>query len=121
MPYLAWRIDNYNNGILPSNTPQSNGFTFNLKGILVGNGVTNWKWDGDTAYIEMAKFHGLYGPAIWDQMAANGCNYYYEDNAPVDSAICEALYIKFQILVKDINVYDINRECYSADVTSTGR
>ena len=44
---------------------EENKLKINLKGILVGNGVTNWKWDGDTAYIEMAKTHALYGPAIW--------------------------------------------------------
>jgi len=41
VPYLALRIDQYNN-----DSP-SNKFKINLKGIIVGNGVTNWKWDGD--------------------------------------------------------------------------
>jgi hypothetical protein len=42
-----------------------NKLKINLKGIMVGNPVTNWKWDGDTSYVEMAKTHALYGPAIW--------------------------------------------------------
>ncbi len=78
VPYLAMKIDEHNSKL----KAEENALKFNLKGILVGNGVTNWKWDGDTTYVEMAKYHGLYGPAIWDEMAKNNCNYYYEDNKP---------------------------------------
>ena len=49
VPYLAWRIDNFNQDAAAKKT-----FQFNLKGFLVGNGVTNWKWDGDQSYVEMA-------------------------------------------------------------------
>lgn len=36
VPYLAYQIDIYNSD------PAHDQFNFNLKGIMVGNGVTNW-------------------------------------------------------------------------------
>ncbi len=50
-----------------------------MKGIIVGNGVTDWQWDGDQAYVEIAMYHGLIGTVLHDEMKANNCNYYYED------------------------------------------
>ena len=41
VPYMAWQMDKHNNATAEGD------FKFNLKGILVGNGVTNWKFDGD--------------------------------------------------------------------------
>jgi len=38
---MAWQMDKHNNATAEGD------FKFNLKGILVGNGVTNWKFDGD--------------------------------------------------------------------------
>lgn len=64
VPYLAYRIDNYNKDAIKN--PSEDKILFNLKGILVGNGVTNWKWDGDQSYVEMAKYHGLYGTDLED-------------------------------------------------------
>jgi len=56
-----------------------------LKGFMVGNGVTNWKWDGDQSYVEMALYHGLYGLEFKKQIDDNQCNFFYEDSTPSDS------------------------------------
>jgi len=40
----------------------------NLKGFMVGNGVTNWKYDCDVAYIEMAFWHGLYSTEMYREL-----------------------------------------------------
>lgn len=45
VPYLAYRIHNYNQEAMKTSSP--NKLIFNLKGIIVGNGVTDWQWDGD--------------------------------------------------------------------------
>lgn len=42
VPYLALMMDSWN-----ANATLTGDYMFNLKGFLVGNGVTNWKWDGD--------------------------------------------------------------------------
>jgi len=52
---------------------------------MVGNGVTNWKWDGDQSYVEMALYHGLYGLEFKKQIDDNQCNFFYEDSTPSDS------------------------------------
>jgi hypothetical protein len=35
---------------------------------MVGNGVTNWKYDTMGAYIEMAFWHGIYSTSMWDDI-----------------------------------------------------
>ena len=47
VPYLASRIDEY----ITNNTGKEGVYLPNLKGIIVGNGVTNWKYDGTPAYF----------------------------------------------------------------------
>ena len=61
------------NDTIPNKVP------FNLKGIIVGNGVTDWQWDGDQAYVEIAPFHGLYGLELKKKMTDATCDYFYED------------------------------------------
>jgi carboxypeptidase C (cathepsin A) len=56
VPYLALRMDQYN-----EDNSAENAFRFNLKGFIVGNGVTNWKYDGDPSYIKMGWYFNLYG------------------------------------------------------------
>jgi len=34
-------------------------FKFNLKGFMVGNGVTNWKYDGDAALTKIGFYFGV--------------------------------------------------------------
>jgi len=53
VPYLANEIHEYN-------SKQTDAFLFNLKGYIVGNGCTNWKYDVIPAYVEMGFMHGLY-------------------------------------------------------------
>lgn len=85
VPYLVYQIDLYNN-----NTAAGD-WQFNLKGMIVGNGVTNWKWDGDTSYVQIGFYHGLYGMTLQGEMEANNCNYYYEDINPDDTETCTNL------------------------------
>lgn len=48
VPYMAWQMLKHNN------MTTDGGFKFNVKGMIIGNGVTNWEWDGDTAYLDGA-------------------------------------------------------------------
>ncbi len=42
-------------------------FVPNLKGMMVGNGVTNWKYDTIPAFIEMAYWHSFISKADYDE------------------------------------------------------
>ncbi len=46
-----------------------------MKGYIVGNGVTNWKYDTTPAFIEMGYWHGLYDTDIYDALKKNNCNF----------------------------------------------
>jgi hypothetical protein len=63
---------------------------------MVGNGVTNWKYDGDPAFVEMGLFYGLYGMELANLLHDNKCNFYYIDVLdPNDTDECMALYKVF--------------------------
>jgi serine carboxypeptidase-like clade 2 len=56
-------------------------FKPNLKGMMVGNGCTNWKYDTEPAYMEMAYYHSLYSGETWDAIQSNNClDEYYNAN-----------------------------------------
>jgi hypothetical protein len=50
----------------------------------VGNGVTNWKYDGTPAYFHMAYYHGLIDDVLYNNVNSK-CNitYYDIDNSHV--------------------------------------
>lgn len=74
VPTLAYAINDYNNAA-KKYAEETNAPTFivNLKGFMVGNGVTNWKYDTMPAYVEMAYWHGLYDLDMYNEIYAAGC------------------------------------------------
>lgn len=70
IPKLVQRIDQYN-----SKNAATNAYKPNLKGFMVGNGVTNWKYDADPAFVEQAYWFGLIDDVQYHQMKT--CNYEY--------------------------------------------
>ena len=86
MPYLAHKIDLFNSNnteaseedaIRNSNNER---VKINLKGIMIGNGVTNWTYDADPAFVKMGYQFNLYSPNLRKQMDDNNCTYSGEDN-----------------------------------------
>lgn len=82
---------------------------------MVGNGVTNWRYDTDPAFIEMGYWHSLYSQEVRDQMFENHCNYsmiafdeYYNKLSPK----CIELFDTFNKAVEKVNVYNIFGTCY---------
>ena len=56
VPYLLQQIDNYNND---EETAEAD--KINLKGMMVGNGVTNWAYDTMPATIDMGYWRSIIG------------------------------------------------------------
>jgi carboxypeptidase C (cathepsin A) len=63
VPYLAHYIDQHNTQYAADDTV----FKPNLKGFMVGNGVTNWEYDTTNAYVDMAFWHSLYEIELYNQ------------------------------------------------------
>lgn len=104
VPYLAWQIIEH-------------GSKFNLKGIIVGNGVTNYTYDCEPAYVGMGFWHSLYGTSLHDKLEEYGCDFANLEENPK----CKELRKEFYELVEKVNVYDVYRECYYDDETRYGK
>lgn len=77
VPKLAKKIDDY----MKENEGKGV-FIPNLKGILVGNGVTDWKYDGVPAYFEMSYWHGLIDDELYENMNSKcDLSYYNVDQS----------------------------------------
>jgi carboxypeptidase C (cathepsin A) len=108
VPQLMLRLDKFINETKPTGK-----WIPNLKGMMVGNGVTNWKYDCTPAYFHMGYYHGLVSDELFNNVNAN-CDLSYIDspNPPVLSAQCQTWMDKFNSLVTLVNVYDIFGKCY---------
>jgi hypothetical protein len=93
-------------------------FMPNLKGMMVGNGVTNWKYDTYPAYLEMGYWHSLYSTETYDAMLANNCDYSGLVFNQLPSDTCMDLFNKFSVDTTDVNIYNILGECYGLNDTS---
>ena len=72
VPYVSKGMLDYNDAVVDPTA-----FKFNLKGFIVGNGVTNWKYDCDNALVQMGFWHGLYSEDLYDRINADKCDYSY--------------------------------------------
>jgi len=109
VPYLANSIHTYNE----EHAGDAQVFKPNLKGFMVGNGVTNYDYDCTPAYVEMAYWHSLYSDDLRDKIVKANCDF---GGMPMRaSAECMNLYREFSSLVSDVNVYDIFGICYGPE------
>lgn len=109
VPYLAWYIDQHNVEYADDDTV----FKPNLKGFAVGNGVTNWEYDTNAAYIEMAYWHSLIDEEMHEKFVALNCDW----NMPYMIGVsdeCMDLFNEFATLTADVNVYDIFGICWGS-------
>lgn len=101
VPTLASKVVEYN-----SNTQKK----INLKGILVGNGVTDSNFDNNYALLDFAWDHGIYGEELKADIDKD-CG--TERPAKSNSKCNAHIDVVNRIFQKDnINIYDIYRTCY---------
>jgi len=81
---------------------------------MVGNGVTNWKWDGNPTLIETGFWFNTFGPSMHDSMIKNNRTYFFEEIEGAGSAVCSALEVKFFSLISSLNFYDLYGRCLDA-------
>lgn len=97
IPMLALEIVNYN-----KNVPEK--YKINLKGILVGNGLANYDFDGTFAMIDYMFSHHL----ISYEMKMN---FRQECLLGSNSTNCNNIYEKIMNVTKDVNIYNYLGEC----------
>lgn len=107
MPYLSYQIDQHNT----KNAGDDSVFKPNLKGFAVGNGVTNWDLDCNTAYVEMAYWHSLYSTELYEKIKAAKCNFGGPEMANATKE-CLEYFQEFSDLTNAVNIYDIYGICY---------
>ena len=81
VPYLMYMVNNHNEANI--NNPEA--FLPPLKGIMVGNGVTNWKYDTDPAAFEMSYWHSLIDKDLWESKYKNNCSMNDNDDTITDN------------------------------------
>ena len=94
LPMLAQQILEFNAGAAADQQ-------INLKGMAIGNGVTDWTYDTTPAFLEMGFYHGLVGWTEQDGFDALNCIPDYKSDG------CQPYVSKFDALVQDLNPYDI--------------
>jgi len=79
---------------------------------LVGNGVTNWKYDTTPAYLEMSFWHSLLSHEDYKKTVELKCDFsrIFFGSEPVKE--CMDIYNKWADYVKKVNIYNIFGICY---------
>lgn len=76
VPKVMVRLDKY----ITDNTGKEGVYVPKLKGFMVGNGVTNWKYDTTPAFVEMAYWHGLYDDDLYAILSKCDLSFYEFDS-----------------------------------------
>jgi len=78
-----------------------------LKGILIENGFTNYKNDGEEALYDFAYYHNLYSPEL-RQIYVTECT------VTINEKNCFEIKETIKTFLSNLNVFDFYRKCYNA-------
>jgi len=73
---------------------------------MVGNGLTDYRYDNIWGLIDMSFWYGVLGTRTYMNMTAN-CR---KDNCP---SYCDALFMDFAEVLEKINRFDIFGKCWT--------
>ena len=104
VPKLVEQLDLYIQSAQPGD------YVPNLKGFMVGNGVTDWKYDTMPAEFEMSYWYGLIDDDLYFKVKNNCDLSYFEFSTPSDE--CQAYLDTFDSYVANVNMYDVFGKCY---------
>jgi carboxypeptidase C (cathepsin A) len=83
-------------------------FKINLKGMIIGNGVTDWAVDTEPALMDFAFTHSLYSYELREEFL-NQCK------VQKDKDKCRIIKDKILEVIDDVNIYDIYRKCFDEE------
>jgi hypothetical protein len=84
----------------------------NLKGQIIGNGLTDWKYDGLPAFFEMSYYHGLIDDELYD--FGRKCNLTYVEVEGQDNlnAGCKDALKTLLNYTRYVNNWNIYERCF---------
>jgi len=89
--------------------------SINFQGILVGNGVTDYKYDNEyQALFPFMYYHALMSTSQWNQFQRDCIN-------GVSQAGCDVVLVQIEKNMNDINIYDIYSDCYTSQRSAEAR
>jgi len=101
-----WQIDQQNSKAADEDK-------LNLKGMMVGNGVTNWTLDCEAAGVEIYHRRAFMSDELYDKMQAEGCDYSYIAFGEMPSDTCLAYYNEMSDSLSNIDPYNIYGHCWN--------
>lgn len=117
VPYLAWQVYQHN---LVADYDDSK-TSYNLKGYMVGNGITNYTVDVWPAFVDTVYNLHLIPKSLYDDFKANDCYFSFRGAAgETHSLICDELYVKIRTLTNGLNWYDLYGHVYADSAIAAG-
>jgi hypothetical protein len=88
--------------------------TYNLKGFIIGNGVTDMYIDSDNQLIETLAYWSMIPWELYNQIKAYNCVFNWDklDVVVNNPPQCADLYNQSMTLIQDFNIYDLYRTQY---------
>lgn len=104
-----------------ANTSNFTGKYYNLKGMLVGNGATNWHVDaGADALVDTLWGFNMIPTKLYNDYTNNGCHSYFGDVLPATMpGNCNDTLAKVYNIINGVDLYDLYRE--NNDVALKGK
>jgi len=96
--------------------------TYNIKGFMVGNGVTNWDYDVFASTPETFYGFNMVPKDLYEKYQSMGCVEPFNQMRPTngtDPAMCDKLFNQMGALVAPLNWYDLYRHVYPAAAAVT--
>lgn len=84
---------------------------YNLAGMMVGNGATDWDFDVSPSFPEAAHAFNIVPKKLLDEYNRLNCTIYFNDFKPRDGPIpaCNDTWNKMEELAQNLNWYDLMR------------
>ncbi|TNV78903.1 hypothetical protein FGO68_gene13930 [Halteria grandinella] len=108
IPYLMREIDNYLHTSL-------NPLPLNLKGMLIGNGLSSYQWDCIPAFLDMAVYHNLMDEELHKRVSESCTWRDLMVKSAVGNAKCDLYFDEWMEQIDKLNIYDIYSYCEQSE------
>mmetsp|Transcript_54550 Transcript_54550/g.62537 ORF Transcript_54550/g.62537 Transcript_54550/m.62537 type:complete len:455 (+) Transcript_54550:69-1433(+) len=124
IPYLAYLIDLHNTDLQEGDTH------YNLKGFMIGNGVTDFNVDAEKAMVEYLSGHAILSPTFRKRSEHENCWFsmkthphhkgqHIAEARPENHARCEELTYELNQALAHVNPYNLLDDCHGSDDTNS--